>query len=353
MSNRCTALTLRSFIVTIAKFDIFSHRSGKQLSNLDHSHLISNLRPRSIAGVHRRLCRAYKHTQRKLSKEDLYSTFSNSEEIITNKYDETRGDFDDSVVEISPDTIDQLATEAFIKNRTHYQMSNASLKQNFQTPKERPLQGVDHEKISSMNRMEVLSNQMAPISETKKKFGMKNDKEFSKRSSSDSFSRRKELIYEKPQPQQKEPWMIEKERAKEKYPNGYRPLKRLSPDAIEGIRALNSQMPEHFTTARLAKEFKVSPEAIRRILKSKWRPNIDEAHDREARWARRGEQIWSRWAELGATPPKKIRRLGIGERPPTSYYEPDPLPKLITTSTRRGSEDKDSSKLSSRKGGIL
>ncbi|CAD6505028.1 BgTH12-00527 [Blumeria graminis f. sp. triticale] len=151
----------------------------------------------------------------------------------------------------------------------------------------------------------------------------------------------------------REPWMKEKERIKQKYPDGYQPLKRLSPDAIEGIRALHAQMPERFTTAVLANEFKVSPEAIRRILKSKWRPNIDEAMDREARWFRRGKQVWSRWAELGATPPSKYRRQGIGEKPPLNRYQPDPLPELITTATRSRAPKNSEPGFDSSEGGIL
>ncbi|POS83813.1 hypothetical protein EPUL_005032 [Erysiphe pulchra] len=346
MANRCTTLTLRSFIMNIAKFDIFSYRFGK-------NGLISSFRPHSIPSIQRQLCGAYKHSQRKLSKENLYPGYSNSEGIIQEIQNEIKDDFDEAVVEISPDSIDQLATEAFNKKKTHYQASNGTLEQNFPNTTEMSSHEENQEMSPLIDLEKDVSKRKAPMFKTKQKFGMKDEKEFTKSLPYDSLSKRKELINEKPQPRPKEPWMIEKERAKEKYPNGYRPLKRLSPDAIEGIRALNSQMPEHFTTARLSKEFKVSPEAIRRILKSKWRPNIDEAHDREARWARRGEQIWSRWAELGATPPKKIRRLGIGENPPRSYYEPDPLPKLITTSTRCRSEDTDPSTSSSRKGGIL
>ncbi|RKF53287.1 Required for respiratory growth protein 9, mitochondrial [Erysiphe neolycopersici] len=344
MANRCTALTLRSFMVTIAKFDIFTYRSSKKLTNLDHSYLISNLRLRSISSVHRQLCGPYKDAKRKISKENLHSEYTNAEEITRDIHNGTKGDFDDAVVEISPDTIDQLATEAFIKNRTHYQSSDNILEQSFQKITDRPSLEANEEKTLLKGPIEDGSRQKAPpLYEIRKKFRMKND----------NLSTRKEFLDDNSQPRPKEPWMIEKERVKEKYPNGYRPLKRLSPDAIEGIRALNSQMPEQFTTARLSKEFKISPEAIRRILKSKWRPNIDEAHGREVRWARRGEQIWSRWAEQGATPPKKIRRLGIGEKPPPSYYEPDPLPKLITTSTRRTSEDTHASRSSSGKDGIL
>lgn len=76
---------------------------------------------------------------------------------------------------------------------------------------------------------------------------------------------------------------------------------------------MNAQYPDQFTTPVLAKQFGVSPEAIRRILKSKWRPSTDEAEKRNARWDRRGEKIWGKLADMGLRPPKKWRELGVGK----------------------------------------
>ncbi|KAI9753813.1 MAG: hypothetical protein M4579_004994 [Chaenotheca gracillima] len=94
----------------------------------------------------------------------------------------------------------------------------------------------------------------------------------------------------------------------------WQPRKRLSPDAVEGIRALHAQYPAQFTTPVLADRFKVSPEAIRRILKSKWRPNEEEDDDRRKRWNQRGEKIWTKLGELGVKPPRKWREAGVGRR---------------------------------------
>ncbi|CZS98460.1 hypothetical protein WAI453_005795 [Rhynchosporium graminicola] len=141
-------------------------------------------------------------------------------------------------------------------------------------------------------------------------------------------------------PPPREPWMNERNVAKEKYPEGYKPLKKLSPDAIAGIRALHAQMPERYTTWALSQEFKVSPEAIRRILKSKWRPDAEEETDRQKRWFKRGESIWGRYAELGLKPPKKWRELGIGNGKPEwmlrkQVEQYQPLPALVTTARRK------------------
>ncbi|KAF3393763.1 Required for respiratory growth protein 9 [Penicillium rolfsii] len=103
-------------------------------------------------------------------------------------------------------------------------------------------------------------------------------------------------------------WRIQKDALDRKFPNGWNPPKKLSPDALEGIRHLHATAPERFTTSVLAEEFKVSPEAIRRILKSRWRPSEVEAEDRRKRWEKRHERIWSRMAELGLRPSTKASR---------------------------------------------
>jgi hypothetical protein len=103
----------------------------------------------------------------------------------------------------------------------------------------------------------------------------------------------------------KEPWQIHKDALKRKFKEGWNPPKKLSPDAIEGIRHLHATAPDKFTTPVLAEEFKVSPEAIRRILKSKWRPSEEEMEDRRKRWGRRHDRIWSQMAELGLRPKRK------------------------------------------------
>ncbi|KAL4971819.1 required for respiratory growth protein 9, mitochondrial [Aspergillus desertorum] len=103
-------------------------------------------------------------------------------------------------------------------------------------------------------------------------------------------------------PQKREAWQIQKEALKRKFPAGWAPPKKLSPDAMEGIRHLNRMAPDQFTTAVLAEEFKVSPEAIRRILKSKWRPSGEELEERRKRWEKRHDRIWSHFSELGLRP---------------------------------------------------
>jgi hypothetical protein len=107
---------------------------------------------------------------------------------------------------------------------------------------------------------------------------------------------------EKQRKRKPENWQTQKAALKEKFAGGWNPPKKLSPDALDGIRHLHAKAPEQFTTAVLAQEFEMSPEAIRRILKSKWRPTEDEMESRRKRWENRHDRIWSRLAELGLRP---------------------------------------------------
>ncbi|KAI9170999.1 Required for respiratory growth protein 9 [Paramyrothecium foliicola] len=116
-----------------------------------------------------------------------------------------------------------------------------------------------------------------------------------------------------------EEWKIQKMALKEKFPEGWKPMKRLSPDALAGIRALNAQFPDVYTTQALADKFEVPAEAIRRILKSKWQPSVEEEQDRQERWFRRGMSVWERKAALGIKPPKRWREAGIARDP--SFHE--------------------------------
>lgn len=110
-------------------------------------------------------------------------------------------------------------------------------------------------------------------------------------------------------------WSKQKQALKQKFPEGWRPPKRLSPDALEGIRVLHQQFPDMYTTEALAAKFEVSPEAIRRILKAKWEPTAEEEEDRQRRWFNRGVSVWQRYAELGRQPPRRWREAGVQASP--------------------------------------
>ncbi|RJE21967.1 hypothetical protein PHISCL_05709 [Aspergillus sclerotialis] len=108
-----------------------------------------------------------------------------------------------------------------------------------------------------------------------------------------------------PKTKKREGWQIQKDALKQKFKEGWSPPKKLSPDAMDGIRQLHAVAPDKFTTPVLAEQFKVSPEAIRRILKSKWQPTEEEAEDRRIRWRKRHDRIWSQMSELGIRPSRR------------------------------------------------
>lgn len=123
----------------------------------------------------------------------------------------------------------------------------------------------------------------------------------------------------------KETWQIQKAALEDKFGEaGWKPRKRLSPDTLEGIRAVHASDPASYSTEILSDHFKVTPEAIRRILKSKWKASEDEVTDRRIRWERRGVKKWEELAKLGVRPPAKWRAMGIGSEKGTKT---DRVPK--------------------------
>lgn len=73
---------------------------------------------------------------------------------------------------------------------------------------------------------------------------------------------------------------------KEKFPDGWAPRRTVSREARGLLRLLHQSDPEQFTTSVLAERFRISPEAARRILKSKFELPEEEAEKREEkRWA--------------------------------------------------------------------
>jgi uncharacterized protein YnzC (UPF0291/DUF896 family) len=74
-------------------------------------------------------------------------------------------------------------------------------------------------------------------------------------------------------------WKRHRSVLKESFPDGWSPPKKLSREAMEGLRMLHTQNPEIFTTPVLASKFRISPEAVRRILKSKWEPTRERRQE--------------------------------------------------------------------------
>ena len=65
-------------------------------------------------------------------------------------------------------------------------------------------------------------------------------------------------------------------RLEKRFPEGWNTPRKLSREAMDGLRVLHKHDPETFSTPVLAERFRISPEAVRRILRSKWMPSREE-----------------------------------------------------------------------------
>lgn len=78
---------------------------------------------------------------------------------------------------------------------------------------------------------------------------------------------------------------------KKAFPEGWLPPRKLSREAMEGLRSMHALDPETFTTPVLSEKFRISPEAVRRILKSRWEPSREQRTKR-AETERRSREEW-------------------------------------------------------------
>jgi len=67
-----------------------------------------------------------------------------------------------------------------------------------------------------------------------------------------------------------------RKRIKQSFPQGWSPPRKLSREAMDGLRQLHQFDETAFSTPVLAEKFRISPEAVRRILKSKWEPTREQ-----------------------------------------------------------------------------
>ncbi|KAH9939920.1 hypothetical protein B0H21DRAFT_780458 [Amylocystis lapponica] len=80
---------------------------------------------------------------------------------------------------------------------------------------------------------------------------------------------------------------------KSAFPQGWMPPRKISREAMDGMRSMHAVDPSVLSTAVLAEKFRISPEAVRRILKSKWEPTREQ-RVRMAERERRSREQWIR-----------------------------------------------------------
>ncbi|KAF3177211.1 Required for respiratory growth protein 9 mitochondrial [Orbilia oligospora] len=115
-------------------------------------------------------------------------------------------------------------------------------------------------------------------------------------------------IYDKDTPA----WKIHMDSVKSKLKGEkWNPFGRLSPAAVATLKQLKQENPG-MTVEEYAPIFKISPDALRRILKSKWMPTPEQEADRNERWKRRGKAVWQEWEEKGLVQKKKEKKQEVG-----------------------------------------
>jgi hypothetical protein len=310
----CKANTLRQFIRNVAHVEVEP--------TLRHAFAISPFE-KSRRGLGTFNTLRMQHTSRQWQRSTeaeggspAYSTTSTIEsggEKTTPSQEGGQGS-EPAFFEITPDIIDQLAAGA-AKNVVKRDEQPLEREYQERTPERRSNRRTAPERITKKpfsRDASIDSTNKDDISALRKNFRIR----YTEGPETSSRFIRKDTEKEKDDwtPPPRLPWQSQKAALKEKFQEGWAPRKRLSPDALAGIRAINAQFPEQYTVPVLADKFEVSPEAIRRILKSNWRPDEEEEEDRKRRWYKRGQQVWTRYAELGLKPPRKWRDEGIGKR---------------------------------------
>ena len=85
--------------------------------------------------------------------------------------------------------------------------------------------------------------------------------------------------------------LAHRETMRKKFPEGWAPPRKVSREAMDALRHLHQLDPVRFSTPLLADKFRISVEAVRRILKSKWEPTREQ----KARMAEREREARRRW----------------------------------------------------------
>ncbi|KAF8581332.1 hypothetical protein K439DRAFT_1392804 [Ramaria rubella] len=97
-------------------------------------------------------------------------------------------------------------------------------------------------------------------------------------------------------------WAQHRVALRKAFPGGWCPPRKISRDAMDSLRMLHRHSPETFTTPVLAQRFKVSPEAVRRILRSRWVPSKERKDELRTKYEakkveRKRQRVRKEWSE--------------------------------------------------------
>ncbi|KAG7448777.1 uncharacterized protein BT62DRAFT_965360 [Guyanagaster necrorhizus] len=84
---------------------------------------------------------------------------------------------------------------------------------------------------------------------------------------------------------------------RKRFPDGWNPPRKISREAMDGLRELHQFDRAKFNTEVLADKFKISPDAVRRILKGRWEPSRERRIEMRAK-ERKGTAEFVRLSQL-------------------------------------------------------
>ena len=100
-----------------------------------------------------------------------------------------------------------------------------------------------------------------------------------------------------------------RETMRKEFPQGWAPPRKLSREAMDAVRQLHRLDPEKFNTPMIADKFKISPEAVRRILKSKWEPSPERRAALAIKQRKQKEEIVLKRRQKEFTEAENLRTL--------------------------------------------
>lgn len=209
----------------------------------------------------------------------------------------------------------EIATSTRSKAENRYMRKLRRMQEGTYRPSEQQREEAESETDIAKSALKVIDAMEGPKVQKKKQKSKK--EEGHKADSPADFKKSKGIPpnpkTNNPQPSKKrEDWQIQKSALSAKLSSQpWNPRKRVSPDTLSGIRALHASDPTTYTTPLLSQHFQISPDAVRRILKSKWQPSEQEVEKRMERWERRGVRKWEEMAAQGQKPPRKWREMGV------------------------------------------
>lgn len=125
-------------------------------------------------------------------------------------------------------------------------------------------------------------------------------------------------FYSSPPPSK--PWQKRDSSIKKRY-GEWNPTRKLTREQMDDVRLFYQQMP-HLKTIDLANYFSILPEAIRRILKSKWAPSEEVQQQLKVREETRKEMKKLAKAEGGKK--ERVKSIHINELIAKGEYEDKP-----------------------------